>query len=365
MEHHRSDVEQARADSTKAFSRAGLGLGLAASLALCIAALTSLALASTLRKMEGRAERLRRERDRFFEMSIDMICVAGTDGYFKQLNPAFESILGYSRSELLGKPFMDFVHPDDRAATMNEVKNLARGETTIGFENRYRCKDETYKWLSWDASPEATGNIYAVARDVTERRATQEKLASLNEELRVMAGVDELTGLHNRRGFNLLADQELKLAHRQERKALFFFADLDGLKRINDEHGHDVGDTAIRDAGHLLRAAFRKSDIVARLGGDEFVVLVTDTATDTDEALIRRVHEMVSEYNSQCPARSFKLAVSIGSTIHDPRTSETIDVILKRADEMMYAQKARHRADEARSDPPKFQESSGTAMRSR
>jgi diguanylate cyclase (GGDEF)-like protein/PAS domain S-box-containing protein len=287
---------------------------------------------------------LERERDRFFDLSIDLVCIAGTDGYFKQLNPAFEVVFGYTREELLGKPFIEFVHPDDREATLKQVEGLSAGRPSIDFENRYACKDGSYRWLSWHASPEPGGAIYAVARDITERRAQQEKLAALTEELRVMAVVDELTGLHNRRGFHLLAEQHLKHAQRSRKKATFFFADLDGLKQINDQLGHEVGDRALREAASVLAAAFRKSDIVARLGGDEFVVLATDADDGQVQPLLDRVQELVRRFNCTKPLPPFSLAVSIGSTVYDPEQPESLDTVLKRADQMMYEQKVRRKA---------------------
>jgi len=120
---------------------------------------------------------------------------AGVDGYFKQLNPAFESLLGFTREELLGKPFLDFVHPDDRDKTVQLVSRLMQGEAAMDFENRYRCKNGEYRWLSWHATHEPNGAIYALGRDVSEKKVAAARLAALNEELRIMAVIDELTGL--------------------------------------------------------------------------------------------------------------------------------------------------------------------------
>lgn len=345
---HQREVERTRGEAASTFADATVVLGLAAGIALLVAALTSIALGRTLQRLEGRAARLERERNRFFELSLDLVCLASTDGYFRQLNPAFEAVLGFTRAELLEKPFLHFVHSDDREKTIDVLAGLSRGEATIDFENRYLCKDGQYKWLSWHATAEPGGIIYAAARDVSERKANQERLAALNEELRIMAVIDDLTGLHNRRGFNLLAEQHLKNVQRTQQKAVFFFADLDGLKQINDKLGHDVGDAAIREAGKVIAAAFRSSDISARLGGDEFVVLATNTASESAEAIVRRVQELVHQRNSAKPEPRFVLAISIGSTMYDPAHPETLEDVLKRADQMMYEQKVRRKALAAR-----------------
>ncbi|MDX1545420.1 MAG: PAS domain S-box protein [Rhodothermales bacterium] len=111
----------------------------------------------------------RNELDHFFELSIDLLCLATPDGYFKRINPAFQTVLGYSREELLARPFLDLVHPDDVEATLAEMEKLSAGEPTIHFENRYRCSDGAYRWLAWRAQPFADV-IYAVAREVTEEK---------------------------------------------------------------------------------------------------------------------------------------------------------------------------------------------------
>jgi len=120
--------------------------------------------------------------DRFFTLSLDMLCIAGFDGRFHRLNPAWQRTLGYTVEELTASPFLDFVHPDDRAATIAEMQKLFTGEDTVSFENRYRAGDGSYRWMLWTATPYARDQlIYAAARDITERKASEAKIQRLKE----------------------------------------------------------------------------------------------------------------------------------------------------------------------------------------
>jgi PAS domain S-box-containing protein len=122
--------------------------------------------------------------DRFFEVSIDMLCVLDFSGYFKRLNAAWEKTLGFTRDELKAKPFIEFVHPDDRQRTLEQNGSVRGGGHALGFENRYVCKDGSFRWLLWNAAPDFDQRlIYSVARDVTERRQAAEERERLLEEL--------------------------------------------------------------------------------------------------------------------------------------------------------------------------------------
>jgi PAS domain S-box-containing protein len=127
----------------------------------------------------GRAEEAL---NRIFALSPDLLCVAGSDGYFKRVNPAFEDTLGYASRELLAKPFIEFVHPEDRAATSEEVARLSTDTSTSYFENRCVRKDGSYVWLAWKAVPVVEeGLIYAAARNITESRQLEEAMFEIRE----------------------------------------------------------------------------------------------------------------------------------------------------------------------------------------
>jgi two-component system, sensor histidine kinase and response regulator len=128
--------------------------------------------------------RAEEELDRFFTLSSDLFCIAGFDGYFKRLNPTWTKVLGYELDELTARPYFDLVHPDDRTATVEEARNIDRGADPVLFENRYRCKDGSYRWLQW-ASTAYPGEqvVYAVARDITDRKATEAQLEATGREL--------------------------------------------------------------------------------------------------------------------------------------------------------------------------------------
>ena len=121
---------------------------------------------------------------RFFDLSIDLLCFLDFSGYFKKLNPAWERLLGFSIAELMSRPFIEFVHPDDRERTLNQNRLVRTGDSALAFENRYRCKDGTFRWLRWNASSDtAHQTIYSVARDVTEVKRIEAERDALVREL--------------------------------------------------------------------------------------------------------------------------------------------------------------------------------------
>ena len=117
--------------------------------------------------------------DRFFSLSLDLLCVISFDGYVKRINPAGEKILGYSPGEMVGQLFIEFVHPDDRETTLKEAESLAAGNNTVGFENRWRCRNGSYKWIAWTGTRFWEEELmYGVGRDITDRKQAEAALQS-------------------------------------------------------------------------------------------------------------------------------------------------------------------------------------------
>jgi diguanylate cyclase (GGDEF)-like protein len=166
------------------------------------------------------------------------------------------------------------------------------------------------------------------------------KRKNIEEELRAASIIDDLTGLHNRRGFLALAQQQLKIATRLKRPLLFFFIDLDGMKWINDNCGHAEGDAALMRTAMVLKASFRESDIIGRMGGDEFAVLAFESENDegSAERINRRIQSNIDAENVRQPSK-YTLSLSIGISRYDPACSATVEDLLAKADALMYDQK--------------------------
>jgi PAS domain S-box-containing protein len=134
-------------------------------------------------RKRNEAERIQAERERelFFDLSLDLLAIANFEGYFTRLNPAWEQTLGFTAAELMTQPYLDLVHPDDLAATLAAAQGLSAGQMAIRFENRYRCKDGSYRWLSWSSRPYEQNLVYAIAHDITERKRDEELLRQSEE----------------------------------------------------------------------------------------------------------------------------------------------------------------------------------------
>lgn len=162
-------------------------------------------------------------------------------------------------------------------------------------------------------------------------------------ELKEISITDDLTGLFNRRGLSAAGEELLRLARRMSKKTFLLFADLDGMKWINDNLGHLEGDIALKETADVLRKTFRESDIIARIGGDEFVVLGI-TGSETSEGTIKdRFNTMLQNHNNRKKNNSYRLSTSIGVITYDSLDCISIRDLLDRADKLMYEQKRNRR----------------------
>jgi PAS domain S-box-containing protein len=140
-------------------------------------------------------KRAESERERFFTLSMDLLCIVGFDGSFQRVNPAFHRMLGYTEAEIYGQPLQKFIHPDDRISTLAEIGRLKSGATTHNFENRYRCKDGTYRWILWTAVPFAQDNtFYGEGHDITVRKQNEEALREKNALIRIAGRITRTGG---------------------------------------------------------------------------------------------------------------------------------------------------------------------------
>ncbi|MFL5866068.1 MAG: diguanylate cyclase domain-containing protein, partial [Thermoleophilaceae bacterium] len=295
---------------------------LLSAIALSVTALVTSSVMARRRAAEERGQR-------FFDLSTDMLCTASGSGYFIDVNPAWTETLGYTRAELLARPFVDFVHPDDRARTAAEASRVFEANGTAQFENRYRAKDGGWRWLQWSSKlSHDHGLVYSRATDVTERKQLEAEREQLVRKLDSQAHTDPLTSLPNRRWLRDELEREMDRAERQEFDLCLALIDLDHFKHYNDRHGHQAGDELLREAAESWRSGLRTSDFLARYGGDEFIALLP--ACDPEEA-----KDVIERMRAATPAG---LTTSAGIATWDHR--EPAAALIARADAALYGVKA-------------------------
>ena len=287
------------------------------------------------------AERKRLEADllRFklgIERSGEAIFLADREGILIYVNPAFEKIYGFSREEVLGKTPRILKSGTLPPEVYQQFWGTILAKQVMSGEIINKTKEGRLLCVYSSANPilNEEGEIIgflAIQRDITETKR-------LEEDLRALSLVDDLTGLYNRRGFVTLAQQQLKLANRLMRKDFLVFVDLDRMKWINDTFGHQKGDEALAETADILKNTFRESDIVARIGGDEFAILTVETEDADIEAINARLQGNTRDRNGK-GNRGFHLSMSVGITRYDPEHPCSIDELLAKADKLMYEQK--------------------------
>ena len=285
---------------------------------------------------------LRASEQRFRQLvdtSTEAFIAMDVEGRITEWNRQAERTFGWSRDEALGRRMSDTIIPPSYREAHNDglAHYLATGEGPVlnqrlELEGRHRDGREfPVEFTVWTLGSGPDLSFNALLHDISERRR-------LEEELWELALVDDLTGLHNRRSFMLLAGQALKEAIRAQRPFFALFLDVDDLKAINDTHGHAEGDRALCLIAGALQAACRESDIIGRLSGDEFAIVLAE-AYEVD-GLEDRVRRRVAEASE---GTSYPLSVSIGVAQCEPREECILSEVFERADQAMYAEKAAKR----------------------
>ena len=272
------------------------------------------------------------ERQRIFDVSLDMICITGFDGRFKEVNPAWKRTLGWSMEELQHRSWSEFVIEEDQVQTLEANARLLKGKNLVGFENRYRCKDGSVKWLSWSAYPDLERErTFSVVRDITADK-------QMHGELEHLATTDPLTGARNRRYFIDQVSVELKRSRRHGLPLAIYLMDIDHFKSVNDTYGHDIGDEVLVELVEVCNDQLRETDPFGRVGGAEFVGALIQTDIEGAQLVCERLRERLKQISIRTLKGDLSFTVSIGLTMLTP-DDLSIDSVLKRADDALYRAK--------------------------
>jgi len=276
-----------------------------------------------------------------FENSIEGILITDASGNIKKINPAFTAITGYTEEEVIGKTprILKSGRHEENFYEKFWKELFENGQWVGEMWNKKKSGEIFPEWLSINAIRDEQGeiiNFVSVFHDITEIKESE-------EQLKFQAYHDSLTGLPNRQLFKDRLEMAIAYAQRHEEKVAVLFIDLDNFKNINDQLGHDIGDSFLIEVSDRLKSCCRSEDTVARLGGDEFMIILPDVV---DEAKVVEVAERVlSELKKTFVISGHEIHVSgsIGITKY-PRDGKTVDVLVKNADMAMYKAKEKGKA---------------------
>ena len=287
----------------------------------------------------------------FLDTTPDHVYFKDTEGRFTRLSRSLARWLGLEDAhEALGRTDFDFFAEEHAGpARAMELEVMRTGEEVVALEEREVFPDGRFTWVSTTKVPlydhdGRLAGIFGMSRDITARKLAEErereqaaKLAALAAELERLSLNDELTGVHNRRGFEQLGERALERARHDGVDVCVLFSDLDGLKAINDGFGHAAGDRALIHVAATLRAAVRATDIVGRIGGDEFAAVIVGMSPAEVEQLCDRIR---TASMAAC-VPDLTVSVSIGVGAFSEGEAENLHQLLTLADREMY--EGRHR----------------------
>ncbi len=288
------------------------------------------------------------------EHSNDAIVRFTLDGERLYVSPSIERMTGWTAQEFLAATYRDHCHPDDMTAFDAVVGPLRLGQRETVVEWRYRTRDGRYIWVEGRASlignstggptggpadgpPQVLTNI----RDITRQKEAEQKLEEANRRLQALASTDPLSGLANRRQFDLVFAQEWARAKRDHQSLALLLLDLDRFKKLNDTHGHQVGDACITAVAAAMGGALmRGGDFLARYGGEEFLALLPATDRRGAMHIAEKLRAAVEALAVPTPEGSqVRLTISIGVATAMPQDGADPDTLMRQADGALYAAK--------------------------
>ncbi len=285
------------------------------------------------REVRRRAEAAEGELRALFAAMRDVVLVLDANGIYRRVVPTAPGLLYRPVRDMEGRRMHDVLP----AAAADEFVTVVRGVLATGAPTQHDYaldRDSGRTYYTASVSPVGDGTVLWVARDVTAQKRAESALRELSTR-------DELTGLYNRRGFRMLAEQSRVLGRREGRRDAVLYIDLDRFKAINDTHGHAAGDEAIQAVARVLRTTVREGDLVARFGGDEFVVYAVRLAHPGEaHVLAARLKAACARFNataSDGAERPWTIDFSVGVAETEP--SDDLDALLQRADAALYAEK--------------------------
>lgn len=275
-----------------------------------------------------------------FDYSQGMICIHDRDGILLTVNAAAAVSLGYTSEELIGRNLRELMTEENRAKFNHYLRQVENKGIANGLLALVSKHGKTLIWRYNNilvSEPGREPYVLAHALDVTELIAAQKALKNLSL-------TDELTGLYNRRGFLTMAEQQIKLERHEgtARGLVLMFADLDGLKNINDTQGHEGGSDAIKEFSKIVKSVLRSADLIARWGGDEFVILSIGSKDEHVGIMSDRIDDKLHHYNLTS-GKPYKLACSIGVVSVPTDGIQSIESIIAEADDAMYNEKRRRK----------------------
>jgi diguanylate cyclase (GGDEF)-like protein/PAS domain S-box-containing protein len=287
-----------------------------------------------------------RFRNAFDDSGIGMALV-GPDGRWSKVNATLCRIVGYAEDELLARDLRAIAHPDDRDTDSEQIARLWAGDiSTYEVEKRFLHQDGSSVWILLTASTvkDASGKpLYLMAQlqDFTARKVAEDALKNL-------AVRDELTGLFNRREMDRLLKEEMTRAQRHLRPLSLLMVDIDWFKRVNDTHGHQVGDKAIRQVACVVSESVRALDRAARYGGEELAVILPETSAAEAAIVAERIRSRVAEFAFSTAldpngGTILALTVSVGVSTVVASGHGSVERLIGEADSALYAAKQRGR----------------------